>query len=132
MPPLLACGLFDFVVVPPFVVVDDLPLLVLADVVDDVVVAERDVSSLREVSVASVVVVAEASVLEAVVVAFGGADDVLAVLPQAVMLIIVALMSRAAMAFIVFFIWFSSFFRLDIYHNHFFVSIFILSVDKIS
>ena len=61
MPPLLACGLFDFVVVPPFVVVDDLPLLVLADVVDDVVVAERDVSSLREVSVASVVVVAEAS-----------------------------------------------------------------------
>ena len=115
MPPLLACGLFDFVVVPPFVVVDDLPLLVLADVVDDVVVAERDVSSLREVSVASVVVVAEASVLEAVVVAFGGADDVLSVLPQAVMLIIVALMSRAAMAFIVFFIWFSSFFRLDIY-----------------
>ena len=114
MPPLLA-GLFDFVVVPPFVVVDDLPLLVLADVVDDVVVAERDVSSLREVSVASVVVVAEASVLEAVVVAFGGADDVLSVLPQAVMLIIVALMSRAAMAFIVFFIWFSSFFRLDIY-----------------
>lgn len=61
------------------------------------------------------VVVAEASVLEAVVVAFGGADDVLSVLPQAVMLIIVALMSRAAMAFIVFFIWFSSFFRLDIY-----------------
>ena len=59
---------------------------------------------------ASVVVVAEASVLEgAVVVAFGGADDVLSVLPQAVMLIIVALMSRAAMAFIVFFIWFSSF-----------------------
>ena len=115
MPPLLACGLFDFVVVPPFVVVDDLPLLVLADVVDDVVVAERDVSSLREVSVASVVVVAEASVLEAVVVAFGGADDVVSVLPQAVMLIIVALMSRAAMAFIVFFIWFSSFFRLDIY-----------------
>ena len=114
MPPLLA-GLFDFVVVPPFVVVDDLPLLVLADVVDDVVVAERDVSSLREVSVASVVVVAEASVLEAVVVAFGGADEVLSVLPQAVMLIIVALMSRAAMAFIVFFIWFSSFFRLDIY-----------------
>jgi hypothetical protein len=114
VPPLLA-GLFDFVVVPPFVVVDDLPLLVLADVVDDVVVAERDVSSLREVSVASVVVVAEASVLEAVVVAFGGADDVLSVLPQAVMLIIVALMSRAAMAFIVFFIWFSSFFRLDIY-----------------
>ena len=43
MPPLLACGLFDFVVVPPFVVVDDLPLLVLADVVDDVVVAEREV-----------------------------------------------------------------------------------------
>ena len=72
-------------VVPPFVVVDDLPLLVLVDVVDDVVVAERDVSSLREVSVASVVVVAEASVLEAVVVAFGGADDVLSVLPQAVM-----------------------------------------------
>ena len=64
---------------------------------------------------ASVVVVAEAFVLEAVVVAFGGADDVLSVLPQAVMLIIVALMSRAAMAFIVFFIWFSSFFRLDIY-----------------
>ena len=58
---------------------------------------------------ASVVVVAEAPVLEAVVVAFGGADDVLSVLPQAVMLIIVALMSRAAMAFIVFFIWFSSF-----------------------
>ena len=58
---------------------------------------------------ASVVVVAEASVLEAVVVAFGGADDVLSVLPQAVMLIIVALMSRATMAFIVFFIWFSSF-----------------------
>lgn len=115
MPPLLACGLFDFVVVPPFVVVDDLPLLVLADVVDDVVVAERDVSSLREVSVASVVVVAEASVLEAVVVAFGGADDVLSVLPQAVMLIIVALIIKAAMAFIVFFIWFSSFFRLDIY-----------------
>ena len=114
MPPLLA-GLFDFVVVPPFVVVDDLPLLVLADVVDDVVVAERDVSSLREVSVASVVVVAEASVLEAVVVAFGGADDVLSVLPQAVMLIIVALIIKAAMAFIVFFIWFSSFFRLDIY-----------------
>ena len=112
MPPLLA-GLFDFVVVPPFVVVDDLPLLLLADVVDDVVVAERDVSSLREVSVASVVVVA--AVLEAVVVAFGGADDVLSVLPQAVMLSIVALMSRAAMAFIVFFIWFSSFFRLDIY-----------------
>ena len=56
---------------------------------------------------ASVVVVAEASVLEAVVVAFGGADDVVSVLPQAVMLIIVALMSRAAMAFIVFFIWFS-------------------------
>lgn len=115
MPPLLACGLFDFVVVPPFVVVDDLPLLVLADVVDDVVVAERDVSSLREVSVASVVVVAEASVLEVVVVAFGGADDVLSVLPQAVMLIIVALIIKAAMAFIVFFIWFSSFFRLDIY-----------------
>ena len=114
MPPLLA-GLFDFVVVPPFVVVDDLPLLVLADVVDDVVVAERDVSSLREVSVASVVVVAEASVLEAVVVAFGEADDVLSVLPQAVMLIIVALIIKAAMAFIVFFIWFSSFFRLDIY-----------------
>jgi hypothetical protein len=114
VPPLLA-GLFDFVVVPPFVVVDDLPLLVLADVVDDVVVAERDVSSLREVSVASVVVVAEASVLEAVVVAFGGADDVLSVLPQAVMLIIVALIIKAAMAFIVFFIWFSSFFRLDIY-----------------
>ena len=114
MPPLLA-GLFDFVVEPPLVVVEDLPLLVLADVVDDVVVAERDVSSLREVSVASVVVVAEASVLEAVVVAFGGADDVVSVLPQAVMLIIVALMSRAAMAFIVFFIWFSSFFRLDIY-----------------
>ena len=113
MPPLLA-GLFDFVVVPPFVVVDDLPLLVLADVVDDVVVAERDVSSLREVSVASVVVVAEASVLEAVVVAFGGADDVLSVLPQAVMLIIVALIIKAVMAFIVFFIWFSSFFRLDI------------------
>lgn len=45
MPPLLACGLFDFVVVPPFVVVDDLPLLVLADVVDDVVVAEREVVS---------------------------------------------------------------------------------------
>lgn len=114
MPPLLACGLFDFVVVPPFVVVDDLPLLVLADVVDDVVVAERDVSSLREVSVASVVVVAEASVLEAVVVAFGGADDVLSVLPQAVMLIIVALMSRAAMAFIVFFIWFSSYTFLNV------------------
>jgi hypothetical protein len=114
VPPLLACGLFDFVVVPPFVVVDDLPLLVLADVVDDVVVAERDVSSLREVSVASVVVVAEASVLEAVVVAFGGADDVLSVLPQAVMLIIVALMSRAAMAFIVFFIWFSSYTFLNV------------------
>lgn len=114
MPPLLA-GLFDFVVVPPFVVVDDLPLLVLADVVDDVVVAERDVSSLREVSVASVVVVAEASVLEAVVVAFGAADGVLSVLPQAVMLSIVALIIKAAMAFIVFFIWFSSFFRLDIY-----------------
>ena len=114
MPPLLA-GLFDFVVEPPLVVVEDLPLLVLADVVDDVVVAERDVSSLREVSVASVVVVAEASVLEAVVVAFGGADDVLSVLPQAVMLIIVALIIKAAMAFIVFFIWFSSFFRLDIY-----------------
>ena len=114
MPPLLACGLFDFVVVPPFVVVDDLPLLVLADVVHDVVVAERDVSSLREVSVASVVVVAEASVLEAVVVAFGGADDVLSVLPQAVMLIIVALMSRAAMAFIVFFIWFSSYTFLNV------------------
>ena len=65
---------------------------------------------------ASVVVVAEASVLdEAVVVAFGGADDVLSVLPQAVMLIIVALIIKAAMAFIVFFIWFSSFFRLDIY-----------------
>ena len=108
MPPLLA-GLFDFVVEPPLVVVEDLPLLVLADVVDDVVVAERDVSSLREVSVASVVVVAEASVLEAVVVAFGGADDVLSVLPQAVMLIIVALIIKAAMAFIVFFIWFSSF-----------------------
>ena len=44
MPPLLA-GLFDFVVVPPFVVVDDLPLLVLADVVADVVVAEREVVS---------------------------------------------------------------------------------------
>lgn len=58
---------------------------------------------------ASVVVVAETSVLEAVVVAFGAADDVLSVLPQAVMLIIVALMRRAAMAFIVFFIWFSSF-----------------------
>ena len=41
---------------------------------------------------ASVVVVAEAPVLEAVVVAFGGADDVLSVLPQAVMLIM-ALMS---------------------------------------
>lgn len=53
---------------------------------------------------ASVVVVAEASVLEAVVVAFGGADDVLSVLPQAVMLIIVALIIKAAMAFIVFFI----------------------------
>ena len=64
---------------------------------------------------ASVVVVAEASVLEAVVVAFGGTDDVLSVLPQAVMLIIVALIIKAAMAFIVFFIWFSSFFRLDIY-----------------
>ena len=64
---------------------------------------------------ASVVVVAEASVLEAVVVAFGAADDVLSVLPQAVMLIIVALIIKAAMAFIVFFIWFSSFFRLDIY-----------------
>lgn len=64
---------------------------------------------------ASVVVVAEAPVLEAVVVAFGGADDVLSVLPQAVMLIIVALIIKAAMAFIVFFIWFSSFFRLDIY-----------------
>ncbi len=62
---------------------------------------------------ASVVVVAEASVLEAVVVAFGAADDVVSVLPQAVMLIIVALMSRAAMAFIVFFIWFSSFSKLD-------------------
>lgn len=58
---------------------------------------------------ASVVVVAEASVLEAVVVAFGGADDVLSVLPQAVILIIVALIIKAAMAFIVFFIWFSSF-----------------------
>ena len=58
---------------------------------------------------ASVVVVAEASVLEAVVVAFGGADDVLSVLPQAVMLIIVARIIKAAMAFIVFFIWFSSF-----------------------
>ena len=46
-------------------------------------VAEREVASAR-VSVASVVVVAEASVLEAVVVAFGGADDVLSVLPQAV------------------------------------------------
>ena len=34
---------------------------------------------------ASVVVVAEASVIEAVVVAFGGADEVLSVLPQAVM-----------------------------------------------
>ena len=46
MPPLLA-GLFDFVVEPPLVVVEDLPLLVLADVVDDVVVAERKaVSSL--------------------------------------------------------------------------------------
>ena len=87
--------------------------VLLADVVDDVVVAERDVSSLREVSVASVVVVAEASVLEAVVVAFGGADDVLSVLPQAVMLIIVALIIKAAMAFIVFFIWFSSFSKLD-------------------
>ena len=64
---------------------------------------------------ASVVVVAEAPVLEAVVVAFGGADDVLSVLPQAVMLIIVALIIKAAMASIVFFIWFSSFFRLDIY-----------------
>ena len=64
---------------------------------------------------ASVVVVAEASVLEAVVVAFGAADDVLSVLPQAVMLIIVALIIKTAMAFIVFFIWFSSFFRLDIY-----------------
>lgn len=117
MPPLLACGLFDFVVVPPFVVVDDLPLLVLADVVDDVVVAERDVSSLREVSVASVVVVAEASVLEAVVVAFGGADDVLSVLPQAVMLIIVALIIKAAIVLVisVLFIVESSFFRLDIY-----------------
>ena len=63
---------------------------------------------------ASVVVVAEASVLdEAVVVAFGGADDVLSVLPQAVMLIIVALIIKAAMAFIVFFIWFSSFSKLD-------------------
>lgn len=64
---------------------------------------------------ASVVVVAEASVLEAVVVAFGAADGVLSVLPQAVMLSIVALIIKAAMAFIVFFIWFSSFFRLDIY-----------------
>lgn len=62
---------------------------------------------------ASVVVVAEASVLEAVVVAFGAADDVLSVLPQAVMLIIVALIIKAAMAFIVFFIWFSSFSKLD-------------------
>ena len=42
MPPLLACGLFDFVVVSPFVVVDDLLLLVLADV-PVVVVAEREV-----------------------------------------------------------------------------------------
>jgi hypothetical protein len=33
------------VVEPPLVVVEDLPLLVLADVVDDVVVAEREVVS---------------------------------------------------------------------------------------
>ena len=45
MPPLLALELFAFAVVPPFVVVDDLPLLVLADAVDDVVVAEREVVS---------------------------------------------------------------------------------------
>ena len=98
-------------VVPPFVVVDDLPLLVELLIVPDVVVLGemQGVSSLCEVIVASVVVVAEASVLEAVVVAFGGADDVLSVLPQAVMLIIVALIIKAAMAFIVFFIWFSSF-----------------------
>lgn len=63
---------------------------------------------------ASVVVVAEAPVLEAVVVAFGGADDVLSVLPQAVMLIIVALIIKAAMAFIVFFIWFSSYTFLNV------------------
>lgn len=63
---------------------------------------------------ASVVVVAEASVLEAVVVAFGGADDVLSVLPQAVMLIIVALIIKAAMASIVFFIWFSSYTFLNV------------------
>ena len=44
MPPFLA-GLFDFVVEPSLVVVEDLPLLVLADVVDDVVVAEREVVS---------------------------------------------------------------------------------------
>ena len=50
---------------------------------------------------ASVVVVAEASVLEAVVVAFGGADDVLSVLPQAVMLIIVALIIKAAIVLVI-------------------------------
>lgn len=50
---------------------------------------------------ASVVVVAEASALEAVVVAFGGADDVLSVLPQAVMLIIVALIIKAAIVLVI-------------------------------
>ena len=71
-------------------------VLLVADI--DVVVAERLVTV--PISVVS---------LAAVFVAFGAADHVLSVLPQAVMLIIVALIIKAAMAFIVFFIWFSSF-----------------------
>ena len=66
-------------------------VLLVADI--DVVVAERLVTV--PISVVS---------LAAVVVAFGAADNVLSVLPQAVMLIIVALIIKAAMAFIVFFI----------------------------
>ena len=67
---------------------------------------------------ASVVVVAEASVLEAVVVAFGGADDVsVLTFPQPVTPSIAAVISREAIVLVisVLFIVESSFFRLDIY-----------------
>ena len=50
---------------------------------------------------ASVVVVAEAPVLEAAAGAFGGADDVLSVLPQVVMLIIVVPVIKAAIVLVI-------------------------------
>ena len=67
---------------------------------------------------ASVVVVAEASVLEAVVVAFGAADDVsVLTFPQPVTPSIAAVISMEAIVLVisVLFIVESSFFRLDIY-----------------